>query len=396
MKSASHDLRSFLKAALTITALPFFSFSCAHEDDSGEDTDAFDAAKAELKQAVDDMVADCGLAGAVLGVRFRSGETWKTAGGYAHIENAIPMDPSLPAKIGSCSKTFTATVVLQLVDEGKISLDDDYTAHVPPQYAAAVPESAEGNVITLRNLLDHTSGIPDYVHNPDFQAAYTADMDATWDPLALLAYSKEALEFEPGAAWHYSNSNYILLGAIVESATGKDLAFEIQTRLLDELELSSTAFPADTASIDANLSDGYVDLDGDGELEADETVTAASPSAAWAAGAMTSTADDLLTWVEALVEGRFLSEDLQAERLVGLATGIDGVSYGLGIAQTDSVAWGHQGGIAGFSSIINRHEAGFDVVVLINGESPVPACRESNVATQLYLDAVDIMTEDLN
>lgn len=344
--------------------------------------------KTQMSAMLDSLVVLGRVSGAVLAIRFPDGDVWTGFSGVADLSTNRDLTTTTPFKVGSISKTFTATVVLNLVKEGQVELDNPLAMYLPDSIAAYLPTALTDSIITVRRTLNHTTGIVNYVHLPAFTDQYVADWTRTWRPEELIAFTRDTLWFDPGTNWAYSNTNYIFLGLMVEHLTGHSLKQEIQEVILDPLNLEHTSFPENVAELPADIAQGYYDFNGDSTLEQTETITDASPSAAWAAGAIVSTSDDMLTWLDALVDGSLLTPELQHEReiTIDFTLGSDQYGYGLGIARQDAVAWGHQGGIDGFGAIINQHDAGYDFAILVNSESPVTS---ENFANIIYVTAVD-------
>jgi len=283
-------------------------------------------------------------------------------------------------RIGSITKTMTATVILQLAQEGKVSLDDPIS-----KYRADVPN---GDTITIAQLLDMRSGLAGYTENPVFGRAVDEDPERIWSPeeLLALAFSAPALS-APGTTWQYSNTNYVLLGLVMEDVTGQTVPELFQQRIFDPLGLDSTVMPAlDDASIPAAYAHGYQFgtaqqiFRPDPALLADEQQEAAdgellptdwsgaSPSVAWTAGSAISTADDLVVWAKALVDSGLLDAEMQAQRLASIQpldpAQPDGPAYGSGMVRGGSY-YGHAGQIAGYESqVIRDPETDTTIVVL--------------------------------
>ncbi len=275
---------------------------------------------------------------------------------------------------------MTATVILQLAQEAKVSLDDPIS-----KYRADVPN---GDTITIAELLDMRSGLAGYTENPVFGRAVDEDPERIWSPeeLLALAFSAPALS-APGTTWQYSNTNYVLLGLVMEDVTGQTVPELFQERIFDPLGLDSTVMPAlDDASIPAAYAHGYQFgtaqqiFRPDPALPADEQQEAAdgellptdwsgaSPSVAWTAGSAISTADDLVVWAKALVDGGLLDAEMQAQRLASIQpldpAQPDGPAYGSGMVRGGSY-YGHAGQIAGYESqVIRDPETDTTIVVL--------------------------------
>ena len=293
-------------------------------------------------------------------------------------------------RIGSITKTMTATVILQLAQEGKLSLDDPISKYRPD-----VPN---GDNITIAQLLDMRSGLAGYTENPVFQRAVDKDPERIWRPDELLALAFSApASFPPGTAWQYSNTNYILLGLVMEDVTGQTVPDLFQERVFDPLGMNGTVMPAlDDASMPAVYAHGYQfgtaekTFGPDPALPADEQQAAAdgellpadwsgaNPSIAWTAGSVISTADDLVVWTKALVDGELLDPETQAQRLASIQpidpTQPDGPAYGSGMIRAGSY-FGHAGQISGYESQVIRNPETDTTIVALAALSVSPDGR---------------------
>jgi len=286
------------------------------------------------------------------------------------------MRRGLHYRVGSLTKPFVATVVLQLVAEGRVSLQDTVERWLP----GILPY---GDQVTVRQLLSHTSGVPDYTLEPivrlytDPQARFRA-----WTPRELVALiADQPPDFPPGTAWSYSNTGYVLAGMIVEAATGHRLGRELTRRILRPLGLRDTVFPVNRPTIPRPYARGYsIDPFGqpDGPL-LDFTVF--NPSLAWAAGALVSNLGDLERFFRALLGGRLLPPRLLAAMTTPVPTGQPGFGYGLGLIVIDTPTGrllGHDGAIPGFLNIVLSTEDGRrQVGVMMNEEFSTPAVSEA-------------------
>jgi D-alanyl-D-alanine carboxypeptidase len=261
------------------------------------------------------------------------------ATGVADIATRRPMTKDVFVRIGSETKTFTVTALLQLVDDGKVGLDDPIS-----KYVRGVPN---GHRITLRHLAEMRSGLYPYTFDPDFQRDLLSDPTRSFTPEEVLAYGyRHRNTFEPGQQFQYSNSNLVLLGLVIERVTGQRLADVIERRVLRPARLRHTLFPEGSEFPEPHPR-GYTDQTLSGEV-ADATDW--NPSWAWAAGAMISDLHDLRRWARIVATGTLLSPETQRERLRMLPTGIPGTRYGLGIFE--SGGWiGHNGSIPGYETV---------------------------------------------
>lgn len=297
-------------------------------------------------------------------------------------------------RIGSNTKTMTATVILQLVQEGKIALTDPVSKYRPD-----VPN---GDAIPIEQLLNMRSGLFNYTETAQLNQTLDTDPQKKWKPEDLLALAfANPPYFPPGQGYHYSNTNTVLLGLIAEGIDGKPLQQIFQTRLFGPVGLSGTSFPATADStLPAPNPHGYVygtnmDTLTDPALPADmqaaatagtlqpNDVTDVNPSWAWSAGAAISTANDLVTWVQALVGGQVLGKDMQARRLASLQpTGPDAgaAQYGWGIAKMGPML-GHTGELPGFNSFMGHDPD--SKVTLVVWANLAPAANGQDPATTI-------------
>lgn len=320
----------------------------------------------DLQAALDDVVA-AGAPGVVALARDDSG-TWAGAAGVADVATGRPLQPDLRFRVGSLAKPFVATVVLQLVDEGAIGLDQPVAAVLP----GVLPD---GDAITVRHLLQHTSGIPDYVgvlSDPDDPRA----VQRVWRPAELVAAVADApRHFPPGSDWRYSNTGYALLGMFVEAVTGDRLERVLAERITRPLGLDDTWLPVAARGLGGPHAAGLsIPLDEDGQPAGPpRDATHDNPSMAWAAGGLVSTAADLAAFEAALLDGELLPADLLAQMRSTVDTGGDGTRYGLGLMEQDlpcGTAAGHDGGIAGYSSAaFTIPDNGRQAVVLVNTDA---------------------------
>jgi D-alanyl-D-alanine carboxypeptidase len=319
----------------------------------------------QLQGALDAVVA-AGAPG-VLGLVHDQEGTWAGASGLANLDDGSDMTPDLRFRIASVTKPFVATVALQLVAERRLSLDDTVEGWLP----GIVPG---GQQITVRQLLAHTSGVPDYVEPLVLRLLTSAEFRRrTWEPAELVAYgTSRPPTFSPGTAWSYSNTGYLLLGMIVEEVTGAPISEEIEQRLLDPLGLDTTAFPVDDPRIGGDHAHGYeLALDPEGTpLGEPLDYTELDPSIAGAAGAMVSTAEDLADFQRALLGGALLPPELLAEMKTPVAGSPPELPYGLGVgwlATSCGRLVGHTGGIFGFSTFAFSSEDGHrQAIMMVN------------------------------
>ncbi|MEY9847596.1 D-alanyl-D-alanine carboxypeptidase [Streptacidiphilus sp. BW17] len=294
---------------------------------------------ARLDAAIEGVRKQAAIPGVIAGVWLPGRGSYTRATGVSDTATSTPMATGLFMRIGSETKTFTVTALLELVDEGRIRLDDPICAHIH-----GVPC---GDRITLRQLAEMRSGLFPYTADADFTHALLSDPGRSFTPWELLGYGfRHKNTFRPGETFQYSNTNLILLGLVVEKVSGLGLADFIHRRVLRPARLHRTWFPRG-AEIPDPHAHGYTDQTLSGKV-ADTTHW--NSSWAWAAGAMISDFQDLRRWAEIVATGTLLSPQTQAERLKVLPTGFPGTSYGLGIFETSG--WiGHNGSTPGYESV---------------------------------------------
>ncbi len=318
----------------------------------------------ELAAKLDGILAqwkkDAQVPGVVAALRMPDGTVWYGAAGKAMLPpGGAKATPDTPWVIGSITKTFVAALAFQLQEEGRLSLDDPI--------ATWLPEYPNGDAITLRMLLNHTSGIADYFWHPDYADLVYKDPTRHWTVDEILALAAErAPVFRPGTRQEYSNTNYILVGRILEIVGEAPLAQQLRARFFDPLGLTSVVFQGEEP-VPEGAAKGYW-KDGSWVDWSDGTPLRPMTSAAtvvWAAGAILSSARDLLRWEDALYGGEVLSEESLRQLLT---FGPEG--YGPGTRYQRMAGWdgyGHGGSLRGFQAGMYRlPEPGVDVVVMTN------------------------------
>jgi D-alanyl-D-alanine carboxypeptidase len=290
-------------------------------------------ANTSLAGELDDAVRRIPAPGGTMAVRFDDGGSWSGASGWSDVAASTKAAAHSRFKIWSISKTFTAALVLRLVDQGLVRLDDALTRWFP--------DFPLSDRITVRHLLSHTSGIPDYFTAPSVMAKW----DEAWTPAQMLDVAAQSNRtFDPGKGWEYSNSNYVLLGRIVEMVAQSPLNQQIRAQLLERYGLADT-FIRGAENIPGGYSPGY-ERDANGQwIDVTENI---HPSVTWAVGQIVSSAEDLRTWCWQLFAGDVLTPSLreEAETPVLLDDGSK-TGWGLGFAIVDTdygQILGHGGG----------------------------------------------------
>jgi D-alanyl-D-alanine carboxypeptidase len=303
------------------------------------------------------------LPGVSAAVVLPGGETAVFVSGVAAPDT--PLEPGMLFEVGSVTKTYTAALVLKLVESGALDLDAPVTRWKPD-----FPH-AEG--VTIRHLLRHTSGLHNHSENPAYIPALRSDFTRTWKPEDSFAFMEDPY-FAPGEGWHYSNANYLLLGQIVEAVAGSSYSAALRERVLDPAGLLHTYVDVDESPSEPRAH-AFLDIDGDGTAE---DLSALVPntsfmSAGWAAGAIVATAEDLALWAHRLYGGRFLADESLTAMTDWVERG-DGMQYGLGTVRYTTPSgrelWGHKGNTVGYSAGV-WHDPARDVTiaVLANGHA---------------------------
>ena len=313
---------------------------------------ASSAEKEQVLSAAQNLV-DGGFPAALTAVRDKDGNTIGAAAGVGNLETgeAPPLDGEV--RIGSNTKTFTAVVTMQLVQEGKITLDEPIETYLPGLIHG---EGIDASKITVRQLLQHTSGLPEYTDYIGLEDKVFENRDIYYSPRDLIdiALSKPAA-FEPGSQFRYTNTNYIVLSLLAEKVTHRPLAEQITKRIIEPLGLTHTYLPGPGEENIRGTHPHAYTRNNQGQLE---DITRQDPSAAGGAGAMISTPSELTKFLQATFNGTLLNQDsitemkktVEASDLIG----VPGSGYGLGIfsmpLSCGGEAWGHSGGIPGYGS----------------------------------------------
>lgn len=342
-----------------------------------------------IRAAITTVMTDEGIPGAVVHLGLPGYEPFVEPFGVSDKANDTAMTRDTHFRIGSITKTFVGTVVLQLVDEGMVSLEDPLTV-----WAFPVPNADR---ITVRNLLNMTSGLQNYTETEAFAAAMQADPTQAISPDEAIAMAGDTSLSEPGEVFHYNNTNFVILGRIAEIVTGEPLQDLLQARVFDMVPMPNTGLGLD-ATMPEPFAHGYgnanpevpEDLAGDmatpvatpiapvaspvSETDTPDEdghydTTAFNPAWAWAAGSAWSTVDDLAAWLPVLVSGQMLSAEMAAARVEWVP--FDPASpeyggYGLALLNLGGLI-GHNGQIPGYSSIaVMEPQSGLTAVVLTN------------------------------
>ncbi|MFW5498787.1 MULTISPECIES: serine hydrolase domain-containing protein [unclassified Maridesulfovibrio] len=312
----------------------------------------------DLNQILRESIRDLKIPGAVMMVETPQGQVLAFRAGVRRIGSRKPMGNNLKFRIGSITKTFVASVILMLVNEGKISLDSEVSDLLPD----IVPV---GSPLTIRHLLQMRSCLGNFTIDKDFLQLFRERPWTHWSPEHLLQfghkdYCREGKEFE------YNNSNYVLLGLIIEKVSGDSFENQVYRRILSPLNLKSTTFPARSANISEPFARGHDYNPQTGKIK--DLSLKINPSWAWCSGNGVSTASDVLIWLKAYLNGFGISSGLQAQQMDFRPVTYDGISYGLGI-MNKYTAVGHNGNFAGIYTSLAFKFRGYYFVILTNGQA---------------------------
>lgn len=365
-KGMSMTVRTTLVAATAVAlsvALAGPAFAAAPARDGG----GHDATRRAIEAAVED-----GVPGVTEAARTKHG-VWATTAGVGNVRTDQPRSVHDRYRVGSITKTFVSTVLLQLEAEGRLSLDDKVQKWLP---GVVHGNGHDGGAITLRQLLNHTSGIFNYTADEDFGRTYFLKdgfFEHRYDtksPAELVAIAMtHKPDFAPGTSWNYSNTNYVLAGMVIQKATGRPYGEEVRRRIIDPLHLTATSVPGTRVTVPQPSSRAYSKL---AETATGPTydVTKLNPSPASAAGEMISNSSDLNRFYSALLKGRLLPpRQLEEMKTTVSVEEYPNAGYGLGVIDRKLSCgvhvWGHDGGIHGSNSTAvttadGRHSLAFN------------------------------------
>ncbi|MGV0606648.1 serine hydrolase domain-containing protein [Mycolicibacterium sp. XJ1904] len=346
------------------------------------------AAPAHAQPAADDAtleraVAEEELAGGIVVIRDGAHLTRYSAG-YSDVDTKAGFVPNTHVRVGSITKTFVAATVLQLVADGRVGLDTPIETYLPGRIRG---ENIDATAITVRQLLRHQSGLPEYFDD----LTEIPNQPVGGDQLLDRALARPA-QFAPGATMKYTNTNYIVAGLLIERLTGRPAADEITARIIAPLGLFDTYFPAPGENgLRVPFAHGYELVDG-----RRTDVTDFNASAAWTAGGLVSTNEDTTAFITALLDGRVVPRPQLDEmmRTVPMPDTEGLLEYGLGLGRVSLpcgvTAWGHGGDIAGYHSFAVKSFEGpaISVTLMQSPESTAPAeDPRGDVLTALYCPA---------
>lgn len=328
-----------------------------------------------LQLKLDEWHKAASFPGATLGVVLANGESFGLAVGFSDRDAKKPMTPNDRMLAGSVGKTFAAATALQLIAEGKIGLDDKIEKYLGREpWFARLPNAKD---ITVRQLMNHTSGLVRYEFKEQFTKDLTANPDKIWKPAELVAYLlDEKAPFEAGKGWDYSDTNYIVLGMVIERAGGAPYYEQLRKRILDKHGLKDTV-PVESRTV-PGLVQGYAGqknpFGGSDEMIKDGKF-AVNPQFEWTGGGLAVTALDLARWAKLLYEGRIVDASLMDDLLEGVPAKLGPeTKYGLGVIirpTAHGVTYGHSGFMPGYQTdVMYFPELKTSIAVQVNSSAP--------------------------
>jgi len=353
-----------------------------------------------LQQQLDHWRSFSGFPGATFGFCLPNGQCDVIATGLADLEKQQVMPVTAQMSAGSTGKTIALALAMQLVEQGKLQLDQKashYLGHL--DWFARLPNAAD---FTVRQLMNHSSGLVRYEYKPEFTSALTANPDKHWQPKELLSFLFDSkAPFAAGQGWDYSDSNYIVLGLILEQLTGKAFYDAAQAAVLDPLHLVSIQPQAKPEL--PQLVQGYAGPDnafGEKPLMMQNGKMIINPQFEWTGGGYMANSKELARWAQSLYQGKVFSATLLPQVFDGLAAPLlgDGVRYGLGvIIRQDKLglSYGHSGFFPGYlTNMLYLPDSGLAVAIQFNSSESTKL--QGTTLHQVISSFVEILQQHLN
>lgn len=376
-------LKQISKTILILLILIIGIIACKKDEKKQDETFEFPIeTQNQLNSLIGQKQLEFNIPGIIAGAWVPGRGEWINTTGKSDLVTGDNILEYEKVRIADITKTFTATIILQLVDEGVLSLDDFLDQILPTNIPAA-------DEITIKHLCDMTSGLFNYSDDSAFIVTLANDPVKKWDPQELINIAISHPPYSaPGLEWNYSNTNYIVLGLIVEQVIGISLENVIDERIFNPYKLSSSSFPL-FPNLIGEYSRGYFPVGPDSLLE---DITLFDPSSTWAAGAIVSNLFDLRDWAKLLATGALLSDSIQDLRMdwIDVNSTVDPyMSYGLGLINEGNFI-GYYGAIPGYNaSMFYLPSQDATIVVLLNRSS------DHNVSLDIFreLSAILFPTE---
>jgi D-alanyl-D-alanine carboxypeptidase len=371
-----------MRKIILIIIASTFIFGCQNEKSEKE---------TQIKSELQKIIQEVGVPGINMAISMPDGEIWTISEGYSDKEKQILMKPEDVMFSGSTGKTFCAAIILQLQDEGKLNIDDSLSKYFGnEEWFAKIPNA---DSLTLRMLLNHTSGLERYEYDDSLWIKMKAEPDKVWTGEERLSFifGKPALH-PAGKGWAYSDTNYIILGMLIEKITGNDYYAELKKRFFQPLNLEKT-FPGNSRVI-AGLIPGYTGSSEVFHLSEkvlqDDGKFAFNPQMEFTGGGIVCTASDLAKWGRLYYSGKLFSQDSYRLMITPAAfptTLEDNAKYGMAciIWNNDGVvSFGHTGFFPGYVTIV-EYIPGLDICIAMQWNTDK---RNSQKSLHKYLDNI--------
>lgn len=360
--------------------------------------DSSDLLRERLQSRLDSLHAARSIPGVTAAVAFSDGSVIGLASGVADRTQNIPITPDAILMQGSVGKTYVSAIALQLVAEGKISLDEKVGTYLGTyEWFARVPNAKD---ITVRMLMNHTSGVMRY----EFKEAFTRDLteqpERSWKPEELIAYVlDDTASFAAGEGWEYSDTNYILLGMIIEKVTGSSYYDLLRSRILNRFALKQTV-PVEGRAV-PGLIQGYAGENnpfGGTDEMINDGLFAINPQFEWTGGGVASSSVDLARWAMILYEGKAFPAELTNDFLDGVPARLGPNSqYGLGVIIRPTrlgLTYGHAGFFPGYmTEMMYFPDHKFAIAVLVNTSE---FRKLGGPLARIVLELGDVVVEERN
>ncbi|MER5491239.1 serine hydrolase domain-containing protein [Streptomyces sp. NPDC002490] len=332
---------------------------------------------AVTQRAMDSLVAG-GVPGITGQARDERG-AWAGTSGIGNLKTGAPRGAEDRFRIASVTKTFVATVLLQMESEGRLDLDDTVDRHLPGLVRG---NGHDGRLMTVRQLLNHTSGVFNYDEDPAYAEKYhfvpgflKHRYDTRTPEEAVRVALRHAPHHQPGQGWHYSNTNYVLAGLIIEKVGGRTYEREVRDRIVKPLGLKETTLPGNSSRMPQPSSRAYSKMSPDPAATRIYDVTLNNASQSWADGDIISTAADLNRFFGALLGGKLLAPAQLAamKTTVPVEGSFPGTGYGLGLIRSTTSCgtklWGHGGGWYGsLTGVYSTEDGRHGLAYNLNGD----------------------------
>ena len=369
---------------LTIILTVIFAISCLSCSTHDSHT-----IKQDLQPIVATIMAETGIPAVSIYVKSDSYANFSLVMGLADLNEETPVQNGQPFRIGSLSKSFTAAAVLKLVDRGQIDLDAPIT-----NYLGLVNGYLPLDDVTVRQAMNMSSGLPAYLDIPYLTGTILPNPEQSYSPEELLQHgfdSSPTLLSIPGTEFSYTNTNYILLGMLIEEVSGLSYHDYLKQEFITPLRLDNTTIALTDEHPD-NLVRGYYDYNEDGNYE---DWTEMNMSYVWSAGCIISTAEDIATWMDQLAKGYLFSTERQIDLFEG-HTIVEGVDYTAGIVVDDAFAIGHNGTVIGYHADA-WYNPELDVTVAVLSNTNAPLLDDNRDPTREIVEAVfELIAKDAN